>query len=489
VQGLTERLLKTIRKQQSIRAGDRLAVAVSGGADSVALLCLLLELRAELGIVLSVAHVNHKLRGEESDEDERFVAKLARQHGLELHVRDAPVDGSNTPGIRSGVEAAARELRFGFFRQLAREGRVTKIATAHTLDDQAETVLLRIFRGTGIRGLSGIHPRIVFEDEGHAFGELVRPLLGFRRAALQEFLRELGQGWREDSSNRDLAFLRNRVRHRLLPLIGEEFGETAIEHMGELAEIARAEEEHWERVHPEIRGEGGGAAETRQAASQPGLAVTPLLALPLAAQRRLVRAWLEMNAPDLTVSFRLIEEALELARGSLNRGAAGKKLELPGGWNLVRQNSQPGRHDLVLELETSNRRDEAADYQYALLVPGAVEVRELGTRIEARVVEANGLPEDKRGELLDLARMPKEVLIRNWRAGDRFWPARTAATKKVKELLSDRHASGAEKKLWPVAVAEGGGLIWMRGFAVPAALQAPAGAAKAIWIREIAGMM
>ena len=485
--GLTERLLKTIRKRQSIRAGDRLAVAVSGGADSVALLCLLLELRAELGIVLSVAHVNHKLRGEEADEDERFVAKLARQHGLELHACEAPVNGKRSSGkssgVTSGIEAAARELRYGFFRQLAREGRVTKIATAHTLDDQAETVLLRIFRGTGIRGLSGIHPRIVFEEQGHAFGELVRPLLSFRRAALQEFLRERGQNWREDSSNRDTAFLRNRVRHRLLPMIGEEFGEAAIEHMGELAEIARAEEEHWERAHPEIRGQGGGA-ETRLAASLPGLAVAPLLTLPLAAQRRLVRVWLEMNAPNLTISFRLIEEALELARGAPNRGAAGKKVELPGGWNLRR-----GRQELLLELEPSSGRGEAADYQYALALPGAVEVRELGARIEARVVDVGDVPEDERGGLLDLARMPKEVLIRNWRAGDRFWPAHTAATKKVKELLSDRHATGVEKKLWPVAVAKGCGLIWMRGFAVPAALRAPARASKAIWIREIAGMM
>jgi len=479
VQRLAERLLKTIRKQQSIRAGDRLAVAVSGGADSVALLCLLLELRAELGIVLSVAHVNHKLRGEEADEDERFVAKLARQHGLELHVCEAPVDGSHSSGFRSGIEAAARELRYGFFRQLAREGRVTKIATAHALDDQAETVLLRNFRGTGIRGLSGIHPRIVFEEQGHAFGELVRPLLSFRRAALQEFLRERGQIWREDSSNRDIAFLRNRVRHRLLPMIREEFGEAAIEHMGELAEIARAEEEHWERVHPEIRGEGGGAAETRQAASLRGLAVAPLLALPLAAQRRLIRAWLEMNAPDLSISFRLIEEALELACG-----AAGKKLELPGAWRL-----RLGRQELLLEREPFGGRSDAADYEYALTLPGAVRVPELGACIEARVVDAGGVPEDERGELLDPGRIPKEVLIRNWRAGDRFWPAHTAATRKVKELLSDRHATGVERELWPVAVAEGCGLIWMRGFAVPAAFRVPAGASKAIWIREVAGMM
>jgi len=547
VHELAERLLKTIRKQGTMRAGDRLAVAVSGGADSVALLCLLLELRAELGIVLSVAHVNHKLRGEESDEDERLVVKLAGQHGLELHVCAAVVDGKHRrekgSEIGSGVEAAGRELRYGFFRQLAREGRVTKIATAHTLDDQAETVLLRIFRGTGIRGLSGIHPRIVFEEQGRAFGELVRPLLGFRRAALQEFLRERGQSWREDSSNQNIAFLRNRVRHRLLPIIGEEFGAAAIEHMGELAEIARAEEEQWSvgggqwpasthsvpsaqypvlRIRQpaaEIAAQLPSAAKaadhsaaltarlkprpfktgsdrtssdetsSNEATSKPeclpqpetrhsaSLLVGPLLALPLAAQRRLVRAWLETNAPDLSISFRLIEEALELAGEPASR-----KVEMPSGWNLRR-----ARQSLLLELEPV--RSEAADYEYALAVPGVVEVPELGACIEARVVDAGGVPGDERGQLLDLERMPQEVLIRNWRAGDRFWPGHRAAAKKVKELLSDRHATGAQKKLWPVAVAAGCGLVWMRGFAVPADWRAPAGASKAIWIREIAGMM
>lgn len=448
-----------------MRAGDRVAVAVSGGADSVALLCLLLELRAELGIVLSVAHVNHKLRGDESNEDERFVAKLARQHGLELHVREARVDGSDG----SGIEAAARELRYGFFRQLARDGRVSKIATAHTLDDQAETVLLRIFRGTGIRGLAGIHPRIVIEDQGRVLGEVVRPLLGFRRARLLEFLRERGQSWRDDLSNRDIAFLRNRVRHRLLPLIGEEFGEAAIEHMGELAEIARAEEEVLSTQYP-VPGTQNGTPDA-------GLDVKSLLALPLAAQRRLVRSWLE-DARDVSVSFRLIEEALELARGS-----AGKKLELTGG--ILRR----GRHELLLDLEPSGKRGGTADYAYTLVVPGAVEVPELGICMEARIVDAQGVPTAAHGQMLDFARMPKKILIRNWRAGDRYWPSHTSEEKKVKELLSDRHATGAEKKLWPVAEAEGCGLVWMRGFAAPAAFRARAGASEAIWIREIAAMM
>jgi tRNA(Ile)-lysidine synthetase-like protein len=192
-----------------------------------------------------------------------------------------------------------------------------------------------------------------------------------------------------------------------------------------------------------------------------------------------VRAWLEANAPDLSVSFRLIEEALELAGEP-----AGRKVEMPSGWKLRR-----GRQELLLESAAFNGRNEATDYEYALPVPGTVEVSELGARIEARVVDTGDIPQDERGQLLDLERMPKEVLIRNWRAGDRFWPAYTSAAKKVKELLSDRHATGAQKKLWPVAEAEGCGLVWMRGFPVPAAWRAPAAALRAIWIREIAGMM
>ena len=471
---LAHRLLKTIRKEGSIRAGDRLAVAVSGGADSVALLCLLLELRSELGIVLSVAHVNHKLRGEESEEDERFVTKLARRCELELHTRAAPLDSDRD----SGIEAAARKLRYDFFRQLARENRAVKFATAHTLDDQAETVLLRILRGTGIRGLSGIHPRLVLGEEaadeqpGRVFAKVVRPLLQFRRGELREFLHQRGQAWREDSSNRDLGFLRNRVRHVLLPVLQENFGPVTVEHLADLAEIARAEEEQWERIEHEVSAFGIDPAGEKSP-------VLPLesgvLSLPLAASRRRVRAWLESSAAGHGVSFRLIEEILDLARGP-----AGKKLELPGGHVLRRAQGE-------LRLERAHDQLDPDGYEYSLPVPGQIEIRELGIRIGAVLVDPNDVPEGGRDNLLDPSRVPKQVSLRNWRPGDRYWPAHTAAAKKVKQLLSDRHATGAEKKLWPVAVAESCGLVWMRGFAVPAAFRAPPGAAKAIWIRQIAG--
>ena len=545
---LAKKLLSAIRKQELLCAGDRVAVAVSGGADSVALLCLLEELREELGIVLSVAHVNHKLRGAESDEDERFVSELAAARGLDFHTVDASIGkragGRGGARAKVGVEAAARELRYEFFCKLARQGRVVKIATAHTLDDQAETVLLRIFRGTGIRGLAGIHPRVQLlapteemrsihdaaggaktrkaataHDEPRQACEVVRPLLAFRRAQLREYLQARGQSWREDSSNEDVAFLRNRVRRRLLPLIAEEFGEAAIEHIAELAEIARAENSVLSTQYPvastQHLGLNTSYLTTPSPASAAGTAArsTPigatldlgqLLALPLAVARRQVRAWMEANAPEVSISFRLIEEILELARG-----AAGKTMELPGralggdagvkeidskaadernaragnprlrtaGPKQVRR----GRRELAIE---SAPCGEAGDYEYSLPVPGEVAVPELGARIEARLVEVQSVPERERDGLLDPDSLGKKVVIRNWRAGDRFWPGHTSAEKKVKELLSDRHATGAKKKLWPVAVKEDGSLVWMRGFAAPAAIAARA-TGKAIWMREL----
>ncbi len=459
-----------------MRAGDRVAVAVSGGADSVALLLLLLELRSELGIVLSVAHVNHRLRGAESDKDEQFVAKLAAKQGLEFETRMAFVERQG-----AGIESAARQLRYEYFQELARAGRAIKIATAHTLDDQAETVLLRMFRGTGIRGLAGILPRLRLESEGRACGEVVRPLLGFRRTELREYLRARGQDWREDSSNQDMTFLRNRARQRLMPVIIEEFGGAAIEHMAELAEIARAEEEQWTEL----------AAAHSSLGAVSTIRVEQLLELPLAAARRTVRAWIERNAPETSISFRLIEEILDLARG-----AAGRKLELPGqptGANDGSMSARPkvslsstarlrlvrrARNELVLETPSVN----AQDYEYVLAVPGEVSVPGLRTRFVAETVDVAKVPAPHRQELLDPARLEGKVVIRNWRAGDRFWPAHSKQERKVKELLGDRRATGEEKKLWPVAFCRGE-LVWMKGFAVPKAWNANSG--KAIWIREI----
>ena len=200
---MLNKLAEFIRQQGLIAAGDEVVCAVSGGADSVALLFGLYLLKEKLGIRLSAAHFNHNLRGEESDEDEAFVREFCHHYDIELFVGSGRV----TAG-KKGLEAAAREARYGFF-----EGLSGKIATAHTADDNAETVLLHLVRGTGLKGLGAIAPQ---RDR------IIRPMLSITRQEVQAFLEEYHLGFREDSSNSTDQFLRNRLRHHVMPLLKQE---------------------------------------------------------------------------------------------------------------------------------------------------------------------------------------------------------------------------------------------------------------------------
>src|ERR1700756_2191355 len=199
VDNLAQSVLDYIRKHDLLAAGDRVGVAVSGGTDSVALLRILLELRRELGIVLSVVHLNHQLRGAESDADEQFVRELAVPHGLPIISENCDVK-FHAAKNKLSLETAARQLRYQFFRNALAGEPLDKIATAHTIDDQAETVLLKITRGAGTRGLAGIYPKIstqhsaISAQQGKA---VVRPLLATRRSEVEAYLREIGQSWRE----------------------------------------------------------------------------------------------------------------------------------------------------------------------------------------------------------------------------------------------------------------------------------------------------
>ena len=324
---LAELVLEYIHRHGLLKAGDRVGVAVSGGTDSVALLRLLLELRGELGIVLSVLHFHHGIRGAEADGDAEFVAGLAQRHSLELHSGSGDAPG-HAGARQASLETAARELRYQFFAKLIKSGAADKIATGHTLDDQAETVLMKSLRGAGTRGRAGIYPAL-------ATG-IVRPLLSVRRGELEEYLRGLGQDWHEDSTNRDRRHLRNRVRHELVPLLERDFNPEVTRVLAESAEVARAEEEFWqvetERLLPQICPQG-----------EATLQLDALLAQPLAVQRRLVRAALERAGAGF--DFRHGEEILRLAQKL--RGA----VELPGGWRVVR-----GKGDMRIEKREENAR-------------------------------------------------------------------------------------------------------------------------------------
>ncbi|MGA8762398.1 MAG: tRNA lysidine(34) synthetase TilS [Candidatus Sulfotelmatobacter sp.] len=518
--GLAQRVLAHIQRRELLQAGERVGVAVSGGIDSIALLRLLLELRGELGIVVSVVHFDHKLRGAESDADEELVAKLARDLGVECRADSGDV-AAQAAEEHISVETAARELRYGFFRHLLGEDfaadlasklpRLNKIATGHTLDDQAETVLMRLIRGTGMRGLGGIHPRIPVEredaehehEDGH--GEIIRPLLEIRRRELEQYLIELKQPWREDSSNADVKFTRNRVRQVLVPLLESEFNPAVADSLAELAEIARGEEDYWEN---EISGWLGTVVQWAPPAaeqveresliqiqpspgqrspcdnpqqlppkSQEATAVSIsrawLLTEPVAAQRRLVKA--VGGHIGISLEFRHVEE---IVRFAAENGPSGKQLSLPRGWRVARE-----QEALVFRAPDPRPHKRMRDYQYQLPLPGRAVVPEAGIVVEAlRLPPKWKAAEYNPQQLLSAELLPAELTVRNWRPGDRFWPAQTKAPKKIKELLTERHIAQAERELWPVAL-DGEQIVWMRGFPVPAKLRAQP-EREAVLIRE-----
>ncbi len=235
---LEQSVLASIQASRMLSAGNRVGVAVSGGADSVALLQLLHRLRDELGVTLKVVHFNHVLRGAESEADVVFVSQLA--DALELEFLAARED-VRAEATRQGwnLEDAARRMRYAFFDRVISEGKATHIAVAHTADDQAETLLAHLIRGTGPTGLAGIYP---------VAGAIVRPLLGTRREILREYLRANDQGWREDSSNRDIRRTRARIREQLLPVLERDFSGAIVGHLGELARFAREEGHFWDAL-------------------------------------------------------------------------------------------------------------------------------------------------------------------------------------------------------------------------------------------------
>ncbi len=552
VHALAQRLLDHIRRNALLRAGDRVGAAVSGGIDSVSLLRLLLELRSELGIVLSVVHFNHKLRGVESDGDEQFVANLAREHQLEFFCDGDDVAGhARDEGI--SLETAARQLRYGFFRYLIEQGasdipqiqtptsgndsqsggarvsgnfemasvRLNKIVTGHTLDDQAETVLMRLIRGAGMRGLGAVHPRITVEGEdGHVCGEMLRPLLATRRKELQSYLQDIGQRWREDVTNEDEKFTRNRIRKLVLPVLEKDFNPSVTENLAELAEIARGEEDYWENeiagwmgtaIHwsqPDwVPGEtsAGGLVQitahsgdqARSSASDPEVAGTlrqriddaPWLVMnaavdrmwflgePVAVQRRAVKAIGEQAG--IALDFKHVEEVLSFAA---EEGGKGKQLSLPLGWKVAKQPDQ-----LIFVTPDLREPTEFQDYEYDLAVPGQVAVLEVGLTIEASCILADCDAGYNPEQLLNADSLPGRLRVRNWRAGDRFWPCHTKSPKKIKELLQELHLPQPLRKLWPV-VASGDEIVWLRGFPIASQFRAmPGGPAVQILERPLAG--
>jgi len=286
--------------REHLRPGDRLCAAISGGADSVALLLAIhaanRQQREALGVVLSAVHVHHNLRGAEADADAAFVGDLCTRLEIPLHLIKVDVP-AHIKRTGETLEEAARNLRYAVFHELLASGQTDAILTAHTLDDQAETVLMKLLRGAWTDGLSAIHP--VVNLERPKTGRIIRPLLAIRRAEIEAYLREQKQPWCEDSSNADTHHTRNRIRHELMPTL-RTYNPNIDQALANMAELAREEESRWQgelaRLLPQIllpgkpvRG-GGRAVATSTGAKSLAIDIERLRGFDPALRRRVLRA-------------------------------------------------------------------------------------------------------------------------------------------------------------------------------------------------------
>jgi tRNA(Ile)-lysidine synthase len=470
---LPQRVRHSLEHQERVRAGDRIGVAVSGGADSVALLLLLLELREKLGIVLSVVHFNHKLRGKASEADEKFVAKLAAKYGLEFHTASVYV-AKKAKKERANLEDTARRARYDYFHSLVESGQLTRIAVAHTADDQAETVLAHLLRGTGLAGLGGIHPVV---------GSVFRPLLNLRREELRTYLRARKQKWREDATNLDTRRMRARIRKKLLPLLEKQFQPAIVEHLTTLSDLAREDEAYLtgaaesrvlalaKESEGEVRISAIDLAGSLGKSQEPGESDEEgmrILKMSRSVRKRMVRQIVESIKPrEGQLGARHVEAVLELA----HRGQSGSSLALPGGVEVRKE-----RSELVFKVRENaavgTAHSAPREYEYDIdLTKGDAEVRVAELRCVFRFRVIDWPPKrgetNKDGTVLDRDRLRLPLVLRNWRPGDRLCPLGHQNTHKLKRLLNEKRISRWERDGWPV-LTSGGILAWARGFPVAA---------------------
>ncbi len=458
--GLSPALVPALPLDTSLlKPGLRLAVGLSGGADSVALLRALAARSAELGLVVHAAHLHHGLRGEEADADLAFARDLAASLGLPFHEARVDVAAEAAPATakpgepskpRETIEEAARRLRYRWFRKLMSEVPLDAVATAHTLDDQAETVLAKFLRGAWTEGLSGIHPKLESPE-----GVILRPLLATTRGEIEAYLNELGQSWREDSSNRHLTYTRNRIRHELLPLL-EGWNPRLREHLAQMSVLARDEEAWWQaeltRLAPQILMPGrpvrGGGRAAGDAPPSLSIDVTRLAVLAPALQRRLLRhAAAQLGAaPDFPSTQALLAMALA--------GRAGQKLELAQGLHAERTHRE-------LRLDAGQISQSEADGtppEYTATIPSEIDAPAFGLRLRIEV-SSGVIATPVAGQGIGRPRM---VTLRNWKPGDRVTLRHSSGPRKVKEVLERLRVTGTSRALWPVLELEGR-VVWMKG--------------------------
>jgi tRNA(Ile)-lysidine synthase len=445
------------------RRDTRVIAAVSGGSDSVALFLLLNELQARGALqLIAVAHLNHMIRGDEADADEAWCRTLASTRGVAFVSarEDVPALARRD---KTSLEVAARRARQRFFEEVRQGQPADRIATAHTADDQAETVLLHLVRGSGARGFGAMAPRR---------RALVRPLLECTRDELRQFLTTAGQTWREDATNRDVSYPRNRIRHELLPYIAAHFNPRIGSALARFADLARADADVLDRDAT-----AAAVDMVHRTDGQAAIDATRLNALPDAVARRVVRNALRTLRPG-EATLTDIERIRAVASG-LRRQAelSGVRVEHSGGFVVLVSSGGGSRGAATRDLR------QPAPFRFDLPVPGSVEWPPGGWALDAEGPITRSALNGALGESLETARGKRDqwlggpsnqvaidaagvgpaVVVRRRQSGDWIRPLGLGGRKKLQDVLVDRKVPRERRDLVPVVTDVRGRVIWVAG--------------------------
>lgn len=440
-------VVAAVRQKKLLRPDDRVLVAVSGGSDSVCLVMVLHEMRQRgvlPGLDLHVAHVNYGLRGEESEKDEAFVRDLANRLSLPVHVERVHL----VPRPGQALQSQARDARYAFFRRVRRQYDLTAVATGHTADDQAETILMWLLRGSGTKGLAGI--------PGQRGDGIIRPLLGITRQQVLGYLASRGIAYRTDASNATRVYRRNRIRHEIVPLL-RTFNPRVVQGLARAAEILAAdaallddlERERWEAVVKDV------------ASGRVVLQSERLAQEPLGLQRRLIRRALsEVRGSAVGLTFRHVSDVLAQVVGARH----GAKLDLPGGIVVERD----GALTMVGRRGVERLAGAGANWAagVSLSIPGAVRLGEGGPRLLAleAAKPGKGRADGRSLLVVDADRLGGPLTVRNWRPGDWFCPSGMKGhRKKLQDFFVDQKIPRTRRAEVPLAVAPAG-IVWVVGY-------------------------
>jgi len=439
--GLIQQVKQTIKEWKMLSGGQTVVAAVSGGADSVVMLHLLLELSEELGLRIIAAHMDHGLRGEESRRDHDFVKGLAKRLGLEFVSKR--LKKGELKGLGGSPQEAARVKRYAFFSDVALKYKAQKVALGHTSDDQAETVIMRLLKGSSLSGLSGIPP---------VRGVFVRPLIQTSRASVEEHAREQGIAFVTDSTNLTIKYLRNRVRLELLPKLAKEYNPSIKETLARTALVLSSDDDFIEKAA--IKAFGAALIEQRA-----GIAVFDRGKLKRMHRALSARVFLA-SVHSLGVEGELGSLHVDAFFGIMNGRRPNASISLPGGAGARREY---GRMIVEAGLPVKPRAD-ALISGLALALPGLTLIEGIGL-IEAKLLKPPKKFTTGRGTAwfdYDALQECGPVTVRQARPGDRIAPFGMEGHRKLKDIFIDSKVPLIERKRTPV-VSVGKEVVWLAG--------------------------